>query len=382
MILMCYLIAVILVTLEKYSAALKAEFQGNIPLLVHWDGKLIADLTSKDQFDQLPIMVSGKGVSQLLTVAKLTSGTGEPQAPAVYSAIEDWGITENIHAMCFGTTSSNTGRLAGACVLLEQKIGKELLSLTCWHHVMELLIVAVFQVCLGSTSAPQVPIFTRFQQYWMFLDQFRFKTGMSSDAVSMSVQDIKDSTTEFAKGSLRESQPRDDYREYFELIIIFLGLVPEREIQVMAPGATHHAQWMSKVIHNYSAVNSEISRVMSMKMANNLWYLSPETVGLAFFNDTIDYDTKKQMVEAVKLIEEEQPVNEHTRKISVDLKHLKKRNLEHFLNPGIWMEQEDYIHAAETVLSISAVNDHAERGSSHGSLAQELIGNITKDKSQ
>ena len=42
-------------------------------------------------------------------------------------------------------------------------------------------------------------------------------------------------------------------------------------------------------------------------------------------------------------------------------------------------EQEDYIHAAETVSSISVVNDHAERGVA---VAQELIGNITKDENQ
>ncbi|KAK2713450.1 hypothetical protein QYM36_009353 [Artemia franciscana] len=150
------------------SAALKAKFQDNIPLVIHWNGKLIAYLTSKEQVEQ-PIIVSGKGVFQLLTVAKLTSGTGEAQAPAVYSAIEDWCITENIRAMCFDTTSSNTGRLAGTCVLLEQKIGKERLSLACRHHVMELFIGAAFEVCLGSTSAPQVQIFTGFQPYWMFV---------------------------------------------------------------------------------------------------------------------------------------------------------------------------------------------------------------------
>ncbi|KAK2710044.1 hypothetical protein QYM36_013645 [Artemia franciscana] len=112
--------------------------------------------------------------------------------------------------MCFDTTSSNTGRLAGACILLEQKIGTELFSLACRHNVMELLIGAVFQ------------------QYWMFVDQSRFETGMSSDAVSTSVQDIKDSNHEFTKGYLRESQRRDDHREFLELVIIFLGLVPER----------------------------------------------------------------------------------------------------------------------------------------------------------
>ena len=113
---------------------------------------------------------------------------------------------------------------------------------------MELLIGAVFQFRLGSAFAPQVPIFTRYQQYWMFVDQSRFEKGMSSDAVSKSVQDIEDSTTEFAKGYFRESQPRDDYREFLELVIIFLDSVPERGIRFIAPGAIHHTRWLSKVI--------------------------------------------------------------------------------------------------------------------------------------
>lgn len=73
---------------------------------------------------------------------------------------------------------------------------------------------------------------------------------MSSDAVSTSVQGIKDSTIEFAMSYLRESQPRDDYREFLELVKIFLGSVPERGIRFMAPGATHHARWLSKVIYS------------------------------------------------------------------------------------------------------------------------------------
>lgn len=149
----------------QQAATLKAEFKGNVPLVIHWDGKLIADLTTKEHVDRLPVIVSGKGLSQLLTVAKLPSVTGEAQATAVLTAVEDWGIASNIRAMCFDTTSSNTGRLAGACVLLEQKIGKELLSLACRHHVMELVIGTVFKVCLGvATSSPEVALFKRLKK--------------------------------------------------------------------------------------------------------------------------------------------------------------------------------------------------------------------------
>ena len=77
---------------DKKSAAIKAQFHGNVPFVIHWDGKLILDLTGKEKHDQLPILVSGKGISKLLSVAKLPSGTGCAQATAVFNAVEDWGI--------------------------------------------------------------------------------------------------------------------------------------------------------------------------------------------------------------------------------------------------------------------------------------------------
>ena len=120
-------------------------------------------------------------------MAKLARGTGEDQAAAVCMALEEWGIADRVRAMFFDTTSSNTGRIAGSCVLLEQKLGNELLSsLACRHHVMELIIGAVFQVCLGSTSSPEVPLFKRFQGHWQFIDQQKYETGLTNNTVSKS----------------------------------------------------------------------------------------------------------------------------------------------------------------------------------------------------
>ena len=143
------------------------------------------------------------------SVAKLPSGTGEAQAAAVFGAIEDWGIADSIRAMCFDTTSSNTGRIAGACVLLEQKLEKELLSLACRHHVMELIIGAVFQVCMGATSSPEVPLFKRFQQYWGFIDTAKYEPGIAADDVASLVEDIKQDTIDYANKHLEDDQPRD-----------------------------------------------------------------------------------------------------------------------------------------------------------------------------
>jgi len=97
-------------------------------------------LTGKQKVDRLPVLVSGKQVSHLLTVAKLLSGTGKSQATAIFEVLKDWDIVPRVQAMCFGITPSNTGRIMGSCALLEHKLGKQPFYLTCRHHVMELII--------------------------------------------------------------------------------------------------------------------------------------------------------------------------------------------------------------------------------------------------
>jgi hypothetical protein len=81
-----------------------------------------------------------------LGIPKLDSGTGSEQAAATHKLLVDWDLSENIVGLSFDTTASNTGVTNGACVLLEEKIGKPLLRLACRHHVMELMAAAVFSV--------------------------------------------------------------------------------------------------------------------------------------------------------------------------------------------------------------------------------------------
>ena len=57
--------------------------------------------------------------NQICGVQKLISSTGEVQATAVNQLLEDWGVQHLIRALCFDTTSTNTGRINGACPLLE-----------------------------------------------------------------------------------------------------------------------------------------------------------------------------------------------------------------------------------------------------------------------
>ena len=174
--------------------------------------------------------MSGKGISKLPSVAKLRSGTGCAQAAAAFNAVEDWGIAESIRAMFFDTTSSNTGRLTGACVLLEEKFERELLSQACRHHVMEHVIGSVFQVCMGSSSCPEFPLFKRFQAHWAFIGQDKYDVTVDSLDVLNIIRDVQKASKRLFSDILEEVQPRDDYRELLELTLIFLGAVPRRGV--------------------------------------------------------------------------------------------------------------------------------------------------------
>jgi hypothetical protein len=67
----------------EFSLKLKSEFNPQKPLVLHWDGKLMQDLTGDNKVDRLPIIVSGSGTEQLLCVPKLCSGTGLAMAEAL-----------------------------------------------------------------------------------------------------------------------------------------------------------------------------------------------------------------------------------------------------------------------------------------------------------
>ena len=97
---------------SKRADELKAnlKFNPEKPMVLHWDGKLMKDLTWDEKVDRLPILVSGSGMDQLLSIPKLHAGTGKAMADAVYEVVCDWDIKDRIKAISFDTTAGNTGQ--------------------------------------------------------------------------------------------------------------------------------------------------------------------------------------------------------------------------------------------------------------------------------
>src|ERR1043165_308253 len=106
------------------------------------------DLTSTKHIDRLPVLISGAG-EDLLGILKLPSGTAEAQATAVIMSFEEWGIMDRVAALWFDITAANTALpkarcnftdnetcISGACAIIEQRLGRDLLFLACHNHVV------------------------------------------------------------------------------------------------------------------------------------------------------------------------------------------------------------------------------------------------------
>jgi len=124
---------------ELLASEIKATFDSEVPLILHWDGKIIYDFTGpgREHVDCLPILVSGQNVVKLLSIPKLHDGTAATISWAVTESMDEWGLQNHIKGLRFNTTASNTETKGGVCIQLTE-IRHELLDLACRHHIQRL----------------------------------------------------------------------------------------------------------------------------------------------------------------------------------------------------------------------------------------------------
>lgn len=94
-----------------------------------------------------------KNVEQINGVLILQRLTGEEQAISVCGYSEEWGLFNIEQAMCCDISSFNTDRLNGACILIEQNLGKDLLFIPCRNHVYELVLKSVFETKITQVTS-------------------------------------------------------------------------------------------------------------------------------------------------------------------------------------------------------------------------------------
>ena len=232
----------------KLNKFVKETFNFPSRLVVHFDGKLLLD-NSGSFGERLAVMVSGNSKDcqqgKLLSARQIEDSSGENQSDEIMLTLNEWNILEKVSCMCFDTTSSNTGWIRGAAVKLEQKIGKALLWFPCRHHIHEIYIKAAFESIYGEDNSPDYAFFQQFARSWHLIDEDNYD--------SLEIQDENDrlqqnEIIQFCLNQLENFQPRDDYREALELVLITLGHKTQK-FSFKRPGACHKARWLAVVIY-------------------------------------------------------------------------------------------------------------------------------------
>ena len=320
----------------------------------------ISSADQKANVDRVAVAVSGYEVNKILGITKTSSGTGHAQATATSQLLSLWEVAEDTVGMCFDTTASNTGAHNGACVLLEQQLGKQMLYFACRHHVHELIVAGVFSALFGPSKSPNIPIFERFQKFWPNVDQRTFKP-LDDTRLSLPIlAQLRQGVISFLQSYLSSESayiPRDDYRELIDLCLLILGASRETEYYFRLPGAVHQARWMAKVIYcfkimlfrdqfkltakelksltefclfvshvyvkawiacplacdapvndlqlfkhikQYVEVNKVVSDTALKKLEHHLWYVGPELVPLALFSNKVSLEQKHRIIERMQ----------------------------------------------------------------------------------
>jgi len=197
--------------------------------------------------------MSGGGTAMLLSVPKLRDGTGKTIAYAVKQATDNWKLADHIKAACCDATASNTGKKSGSCNLLAKRLKQSLLYMSCRHHIFEIMNGNAFDLSLGYSTGPDIQLFVRFKKYWSHIDVSQFESGFDDYETSYILsecQNTVDQIVRFAKTALNTHLRRGDYREFLELVLMFLGEKLDRGLRFIQPGAYHRARMMAKIIYS------------------------------------------------------------------------------------------------------------------------------------
>lgn len=169
--------------------------------------------------DRLPVIVTAPNVEQLLGVPILDSGTGYETSSAIYDTLEEWSLLDKVQAYMSDTTASNTGRLNGACHLLEQKLDRDILFLACRHHVYEIVLQGVFtEAKLATSTGPDILLFKKIRKEWNTIDTNSYSIWSTNENVKDILKDVADETIQSCINKIKDL-PRDGYKEFLELII-------------------------------------------------------------------------------------------------------------------------------------------------------------------
>ena len=234
-------------------------------------------------------------------------------------------------------------------------------------------------------SGPDIPLFKRFKKKWDEINKQNFVTGLSNPKIKMILGNEYVQILTFAQNAIKKTLPRDDYKEFLELIIVFLGGTPPGGTKFRKPGAFHLARWMAKSIYSlkiylfrrefkltaqeeksllelntflvkcyasswfsspradkaplndirflrtlqsYRNFNKDVADTAINKFIKHLYYLNEECLIFSLFDNRIKHETKLKMAE--KIVKENETQEDDEAEIRKKLM-LRKEDVDDFL---------------------------------------------------
>lgn len=240
---------------NEICAEIKRKFGENVDekfIVLHWDGKILPKWSSVDgKSDRLAVVVTYGSESKILGAAELADGTAQVEFNAIRDILTEWILERSIKAICCDTTSTNTGERKGVCQRLRQMYNGNILTLSCRHHIMELLVSKAYSVALNDVSkSPNIQLFERFKSQWNSFDVTKFDSCYNIPKVKIAIStNERKAIIKFAREQLSfQKHSRKDYIEFLHLTLLFLG---EKDINtIRVPGALHRARFMARVIYS------------------------------------------------------------------------------------------------------------------------------------
>ena len=259
---------------------------------LHWDSKTLKPLTHVgDKEERIAVLLKSGRDEFLLQIIKLDGkADASNEANAILSVLQSYGVEyKDISALVFDTTALNTGTKTGIVVQLERKMNKKLIQLPCRHHYIELVASACCSVVYSSssiatssksTTSPFEPIFVSFKKVWNSLNQSRFETFERKDCSRDLIGNVNE-TVEFLQNWLSndgKNCARKDYKELAILALIFLNGSNKftENYKLLAPGACHHARWMSRIIYTFkiALLRNQLHDTFNLDLLNNITSLA------------------------------------------------------------------------------------------------------------
>ena len=109
--------------------------------------------------------------------------------------------------MSFDTTVSYTGTKTGECIKIETALEKNLLNISCRHHVAKLVLEKVFALH-NSAKSPNVDLLVNFRSHWPSIDKKKIKTVLDAPNALEQLSGTRDALIAFATEQLATNQPR------------------------------------------------------------------------------------------------------------------------------------------------------------------------------